>query len=124
MQHLVHAADTDCHAQQIAHELYHPAIGTTADQRQPEHHLAQPGPGDGQLKQYLLIALRRRERVIEPFVRLAHLRVDELATHTEPHRQFTDRFRSRQRLNGQFLALTPRQLRCRASRSTHARTTT
>jgi hypothetical protein len=55
VQHLVHAAHADCHAQQVAHELHHAAIRTAADQRQSDHHLAQPGPGDRQLEQHLVI---------------------------------------------------------------------
>src|SRR5882757_4329316 len=47
-----------------------------------------------------------------------------LAAHAEPRGQIADRFRSRHRLNGQFLTFTLRQLRRRASESIHACTTT
>ena len=61
----------------------------------------------------------RQENVIQRRTGLVRLLVDELAAHAVPGRQIADRRRSRQRLNGQVLAVTPRQHRRCANASIH-----
>jgi hypothetical protein len=94
---VVNRADADGQAQQIAQELDNAAIRAVADQRQPDDHLAQPSPGDRQLKQHRIVPRGRRESVIQRRTRFVGLLVDELAAHPVPDCQVADRRRSRQR---------------------------
>ncbi len=59
LEHVVDAAQADGHTQQVAQELDDAAIRAAADQRQPDDHLAQPGIGDRQLEQHLMVGRRR-----------------------------------------------------------------
>ena len=106
LKHIMDSADADGHAQQVAQELDNAATRTVADQRQPDDHLAQPDPGDRQLKQNRIVPCGRRESVIQRCLGLMGLLVDELAAHPVPGCQVADRRRSRQRQNSQVLTLT------------------
>ena len=97
LKHVVNRADTDGHTQQIAQDLDNAAIRAVADQRQPDDHLAQPGPGDRQLEQHCIVPYGRCESVIQRRTRLMGLLIDELAAHAVPDRQVADRRRSCQR---------------------------
>jgi hypothetical protein len=61
----------------------------------------------------------RREGVVEHSASFVRLLVDELAAHPMPGREVADRLRSRQRLNGQVLTVTPEQTRRCANTSIH-----
>ncbi len=87
----MNSADTDGQAQQVAQELDDAAVRAAADQRQPDDHLAQPGLGDRQLEQHLIVRRGRRERVVQYRAGLVRLLVDELAAHPMPGRQIADR---------------------------------
>jgi hypothetical protein len=124
LEHVVDAAQADGHAQQVAQELDDAAVRAAADQRQPDDHLAQPGPGDRQLEQHLLgVPLGRRESAIQRRMDLARLLVDELAAHPVPGGQVADRLRTGQCLDGQVLAVALGQRPDRrANTSVHTRT--
>ena len=62
LEHVVDVAQADGHAQQVAQELDDAAVRTAADQRQPDDHLAQPGLGDRQLEQHLLVRASADEK--------------------------------------------------------------
>jgi hypothetical protein len=99
----VDGANTDRYAQQVTQELNDAAIRAVADQRQADDHLAQPGLGDRQREQHLLVRRGREERIIQRGAGFVHLLVDELAARPMSVRQIADRRRSRQCLNGQIL---------------------
>ncbi len=122
-EHVVDAAQAHGHAQQVAQELDDAAIRAAADQRQPDDHLTQPGPGHRQLEQHLVVRRGRRESIIQRRLGSVRLLVDELAAHPVPGGEAADRLRSRQRLKGQVLAVALRQPRRCANTSVHARTT-
>jgi hypothetical protein len=60
-----------------------------------------------------------RRRIIQRVTRLVRLLVDKFAAHPVPGRQIADRRRSRQRLNGQVLAVIPWYRRCCPDASIH-----
>jgi hypothetical protein len=124
LKHVVNRANADGHTQQIAQELDNAAIRAVADQRQPDDHLAQPGPGDRQLKQHRIVPCGRRESVIQRRLGFVGLLIDELAAHPVPDRQIADCRRPRQRQNRQVLTLTLGQPRGPANASIHSCTTT
>jgi hypothetical protein len=119
LKHVVDAADADGHAKQVAQELHDAAIRAAGDQRQADDHLAQPDLGHRQLEQHLAVRHGRREGISQCDAGLVRLLVDELAADTMPGGQVADRLRSRQRLNGQVLAVTSGQSRCCASTLIH-----
>ena len=110
-------------AQQVAQELDDTAIRAVADQRQADDHLAQPGLGHPQLEQHLAVRHGRREGISQCDAGLVRLLVDELVADPVPGCQVADRLRSRQRLNGQVLAVALGQPRRCASTSIHTPTT-
>ena len=120
--HVVYSAFADVHAQQVTQELNDAAVRTAADQRECNDDLAQPPAGDLQLEQHLLAGVRRvdRKRFVQRSAGLALLLVDELAAHAVLGGQFRDRFRARQRPNGQVKTFALRQPRCRTPGSIHA----
>src|SRR4051794_6351945 len=116
---MMNGTDADGDAQQVTQELHDAAIRTTADQRQPDDHLAQPCLGDRQFEHHLIVRSGRQESVIQRRARLVSLLVDELAADPVPSRQIADRCRSRQRLNGQVPPVSFRQQRRGANASIH-----
>ena len=122
LEHAVDAAHADRHAEQVAQELHGTAMQAAADQRQPDDHRAQPRLGHRQPEQHRAVRHGRRECAVERSTGFARLLVDELAAHPMPGGQVAHRFRSRQRLNGQLLALAPGQPRCRTNSLVHTRT--
>ena len=90
LEHVADAADADGQAQQVTQELDDAAIRAVADQRQPDNHLAQPGPGHRYLEQHLIVGRNRRESLIQRHDSLVRLLVDELSAHPVPRRQIAD----------------------------------
>jgi len=119
LEHVVDAAQADRQAQQVAQELDDAAIRAAADQRQPDDRLAQPSLGDRHLEQHLVVRRGRREGVVQCGASLVRLLVDELAADPVTGGKIADRRRSRQRLNGQVLTVTPGQPCCGANTSIH-----
>ena len=116
-------AQADGQAQQVAQELDNAAVRAAADQRQSDYHLAQPGPGDRQLEQHLILPHGGREGLVQCCTSLVRLLVDELAADAVPGGQVADRLRTGQRLDGQVLAVALGEPGRRANTSVHARTT-
>src|SRR3954469_24962808 len=124
LKHIVDGADADGHTQQVTQELNNAAIRAVADQRQPDDHLAQPGPGDRQLKQHRIVPCGRRESVIQRRLGFVGLLIDEFAAHPMPDCQIADCRRPRQHQNSQVLTLTLGQPCGAANASIHSCTTT
>jgi hypothetical protein len=124
LEHVVDVAQADGQAQQVAQELDDAAVRTAADQRQSDNHLAQPGPGDRQLEQHLILPHGGREGLVQCCTSLVRLLVDELPAHPVPAGQVADRLRTGQGLDREDLAVALGQRSDRrANTSVHTRLT-
>jgi len=91
------------------------AKGTVTDQDQRQNELVNPGLGNGQVKQDLLVLwFGRLERLVDGRGGFGQLLVDEFAADLVLLRQMCDWLGSSYGMNRQVLSLRAAHLRCRA----------
>ena len=82
MNDVMHGADRQVDAEEIAAKFVNAAIGTVADQGQTEGGLLEPILGDGQMEEDLLVGGGGREGIVQGGLGTVALLIDKLATDT------------------------------------------